>query len=79
MLHRRYISRNILRYKVLIYLEIEKKSNSNKRNKIILILLIKMTTIQCFILSSACLTVGSDAKFFNRGCWGGGNGGEAGK
>ena len=38
-----------------------------------------MTTIQYFLLSSACLTVGSDAKFDNRSCWGGENGGEAGK
>ena len=29
-----------------------------------------MTTIQYLILSSASLTVGSDAKFDNRGCWG---------
>ena len=56
-----------------------KKSNSNKRNKIILILLTMMTTIQYFILSGAGLTVRSDAKFDNRGCWGGENGGEADK
>ena len=55
-------------------LQTEKKTNLNKRNKIILILLIMMTTIQYFILSSACLTVESDAKFDSRGCWGGGMG-----
>ena len=38
-----------------------------------------MTTIQYFILLSACLTVGSDAKFDNRGCLGGGSRCEAGK